>query len=726
MILGALSLALALAVGPEQQVTPPDLAPETSTIQEIDAASDGDGWLVVRREYGVVANRVDRNGDLVDRVPIAVGGGGTGTHSAVTWGVDAYLVTWTEQGGIRAAFIDRDGNRSPAFAVSANAPGVRQIACAFDGSRFLIAWSVDAVPSHGAFYRTKFVAMLDTSGSVIATDISLGQGLPDPYFGLAAGKSEFMMVTSINDALIGIAVDDDGHYTIKYRDLGVHGTIGRRPFAAFNGSDFLVLWDRAGALVREDGNIVPIPPLASPAASLTVVGQRTIVTTAVAGEMRAVILDSNGVEQQSTTVVQAPDRDFAPLTAAWNGRALLAAYVKGQIGFGTTYVKFVDASGALIDPSARQRRELLEPSASGNAIAFAPVAQKAPAIAAADDHDALAVWTEREEASIRTFTRAVVLRDGVADDAPIDIGPSGASSTVAFGESSYLVVTTRLDSMYSIEGRRVARDGTPIDAAPFPILSAAIAQPGAVAFDGANFVVAAVIYSSAADRGRVVAVRVRPDGTVLDPNGITVYTPSGVQRLLNPPIIASNGDGSIILWREGRDLLAATLSRAGTPTAAVKVSALVDVPPSVAWSGSSYMVSWTDIFAHALRWAPLDAAGNPTGSPGMLPLAAANPIDATATARLGDGALIAWADLSTTFDTDIRALRVASDGSRQGDPFTVAASQLPEWALVATGGRAGARIAYERAIDYPGTFRLSRVFTRPVAEAPPPRRRAAR
>ena len=50
MILGALSLALALAVGPEQQVTPPDLAPETSTIQEIDAASDGDGWLVVRRE----------------------------------------------------------------------------------------------------------------------------------------------------------------------------------------------------------------------------------------------------------------------------------------------------------------------------------------------------------------------------------------------------------------------------------------------------------------------------------------------------------------------------------------------------------------------------------------------------------------------------------------------------------------------------------------------------
>ena len=111
---------------------------------------------------------------------------------------------------------------------------------------------------------------------------------------------------------------------------------------------------------------------------------------------------------------------------------------------------------------------------------------------------------------------------------------------------------------------------------------------------------------------------------------------------------------------------------------------------------------------------------------GRLLLAAANWIDATATARLGDGALIAWADLSATFDTDIRAVRVASDGSQQGDRFTVAASPLPESALVATGGRAGARIAYERAIDYPGTFRLSRVFTRTVAEAPPPRKRAAR
>ena len=36
-----------------------------------------------------------------------------------------------------------------------------------------------------------------------------------------------------------------------------------------------------------------------------------------------------------------------------------------------------------------------------------------------------------------------------------------------------------------------------------------------VAFDGANFIVASV-----ADLGTVVAARVRPDGTLLDPEGL--------------------------------------------------------------------------------------------------------------------------------------------------------------------------------------------------------------
>src|ERR1051325_3003885 len=164
-------LSLALLVSPEQQVAPPDLAPETSNLFRIDAASNGDGWLVVRGEYGVVANRIDRDGTLVERMPMSIGDGDALSSPAVTFGAGKYLVAWTEHDTIRAAFVDADGNQSPAFVVSArvHTDNVRQIACAFDGARFLIVWSEQT--------RTKSAAIVDARLNVIATDISLGEGL---------------------------------------------------------------------------------------------------------------------------------------------------------------------------------------------------------------------------------------------------------------------------------------------------------------------------------------------------------------------------------------------------------------------------------------------------------------------------------------------------------------------------------------------------------------------
>jgi hypothetical protein len=441
------------------------------------------------------------------------------------------------------------------------------------------------------------------------------------------------------------------------------------------------------------------------------------------GALRTAILDANGVEQQRPPIVEAPGRDVMPTAAAWNGSALLVSYSIGRVGYGTMYAKFVDRSGALIDPSAQQRRELLEPAAPGRVIAFAPEGQMRPAIAPAHDHEALAVWSERTEGSAEFLARAVVLRDGAAAGDPIVIGSSGTSASVAFGASTYLVVTTRGGSPYRIEARRIARDGTPIDAAPFAILSPDTSQNATVTFDGENFVIATIVYPTLTDRGRVVAVRVRPDGTVLDPEGIVIDAPNGVQRLFNAPVIASSGDGTIVLWRYGTDLLAAVLSRAGVPSKTT-VAHLVDVPPGVTWTGTTYVVAWMDIFGHGLRWTPLDASGNVTGTPGFLPLAV-NTIDPTVAARLGDGALIAWLDFAGT-NRDIHALRVASDGSAHGVPFTLAATEFAESSLTMAGGASSARIIYERPIDFPGVSLLPRVFTRTIEEVAPARRRVIR
>src|ERR1041385_8697694 len=162
-MLARVLLSLALLVGPEQQVAPPDLAPETANLFRIDAASNGDGWLVVRGEYGVVANRIDRKGNLVERMPISIGDGSALSSPAVAFGAGKYLVAWTEHDTIRAEFIDAEGNQSPSFLVSAHANTtlMGQISCAFDGARFLIVWSESNVPVRDAFFRTKFAALVD-------------------------------------------------------------------------------------------------------------------------------------------------------------------------------------------------------------------------------------------------------------------------------------------------------------------------------------------------------------------------------------------------------------------------------------------------------------------------------------------------------------------------------------------------------------------------------------
>jgi len=533
---------------------------------------------------------------------------------------------------------------------------------------------------------------------VIATDISLGEGLTADSFALAGGNHEFFVATAADTSLVGVILDGNAHVT--RRTLGTKDDTGLRPFAAFNGSEYLVLWDRGKGAVVRGGAVTAIAPLGFTPASLTAAGRRFIATTAAAGVLRAVVLDDGG-----TSTVADID-SIPPVAAAWNGNALLVAYARETFGWGTTYARLVDATGAPATPEIP--------------IAFAPPSQTAPSIAAADEREALTVWSEREEASIDFRARAALLRDGVAG-ASIDLGPSGAKPSVAFGASTYLAVWARHDGDWFIEGRRVARDGTPLDAAPFLILHSSITQDAVVSFDGENFVVASVIYPSAAALGEVVAVRVRPDGAVLDPEGIVVHRVTGVQRIISPPVIASSGDGSIILWREQRDLFAATLGGGAT-----KIAELVEVQPTVAWTGTTYIVAWTDIFARALRWAALDASGNPTGTPGALPLVAANVIDPPAVARFGDGALIAWVDISSgSIDRNIRAIRVAADGSLLAAPFDVAASEQPESAIAAAGSASAVRFAYQRAIDFPGAFRLPRVFTRVIVEGSAPRRRVA-
>jgi hypothetical protein len=130
--------------------------------------------------------------------------------------------------------------------------------------------------------------------------------------------------------------------------------------------------------------------------------------------------------------------------------------------------------------------------------------------------------------------------NGILLQSPID--PS-TGKAVAFDGANYLVVW---DAGTKISATRVSQDGVVLDPQAIPIWAQDFVRPPAVAFDGTNYLVAWEDY--AAGDADVIAVRVRPDGTILDPYGIPVAPTVGNQEV---PQIAFDGTDYLVAWQGG-------------------------------------------------------------------------------------------------------------------------------------------------------------------------------
>ncbi len=178
-----------------------------------------------------------------------------------------------------------------------------------------------------------------------------------------------------------------------------------------------------------------------------------------------------------------------------------------------------------------------------------------------------------------------------ATDATVPVGPNfeiaastaqdaiGGNPPIAFDGTRFFVVW----GPSTIEGVRVAADGTVLDGSPLHLGSGS-ATPS-VAFDGTNFLVVWV-------GGEILAVRVSPDGTILDNPPLQVTT--GGNPLARRISLAFDGTRYLIAWRTtGNEILAARVATDGT---------IVDGPagfllgsgfyPWVAFDGSNYLVVW--------------------------------------------------------------------------------------------------------------------------------------
>lgn len=141
----------------------------------------------------------------------------------------------------------------------------------------------------------------------------------------------------------------------------------------------------------------------------------------------------------------------------------------------------------------------------------------------------------------------------VLDPAGIPIGTAAGDQrrpAVAFDGTRYLVVWgDKRDGIgFKIYGARVNPDGTVLDPAGIPICTdSGMQYSPAVAFDGINFLVAFFESSSGEN---IFGVRVSPDGTVLDASKIDISTAGGSQ---DHPAMAFDGSRLLVVWDDFRN-----------------------------------------------------------------------------------------------------------------------------------------------------------------------------
>jgi hypothetical protein len=239
-------------------------------------------------------------------------------------------------------------------------------------------------------------------------------------------------------------------------------------------------------------------------------------------------------------------------------------------------------------------------------------------------------------------------------------------------------------------GGRISSAGANVGS-PFTVSKAANQQEfPAVAFDGTNYLVVWTDARSATTTGSdILATRVRPDGTVLDPAGIAVSTAIGAQR---EPAVAFDGTRYLVTWRDSRDLpalediFAARVTTAGVvqDTAGINVSSTDDVAfrPAVAFDGTNFLVAWeggpldmagTDLHANRVSPAGVRLAASPIVVAQDVASENAHP----SVASNGSESFVVWTDNRVPFGSnDIYGARITSAGAVR-DPVGVPISTSP-------------------------------------------------
>jgi hypothetical protein len=215
----------------------------------------------------------------------------------------------------------------------------------------------------------------------------------------------------------------------------------------------------------------------------------------------------------------------------------------------------------------------------------------------------MVVWADDLDYDI--YGARVDLSGDVLDSGGILVSSARAGSwapAIATDGVGYLVAWEQMmnGSPVDVYCARLSSEGDLLDRESIPVAVADGAQRGpAIAFDGANYMIAWEDRSHSPPGAVVRYTRISRDGKVLDPPGIPVPSTPGDQ---SAPCIAFNGTDYLIVWEchgeDSDDLYGALIDPSGSPIYASPMSISTSrdwqASPAVASDGVNFMVVWRD------------------------------------------------------------------------------------------------------------------------------------
>lgn len=546
-----------------------------------------------------------------------IGGIGTASHELqLAWSGTRYLAVWVQEGtGIRFARIAADGSWIDAesvFLAYGSSPTV-----AFFGG-FLVAIDEGSVVE---LWRVGQQGSITRIGYVGASNRGK---LPD----IAAGTGEAMIVFTDDGLSEGriFASRFDGSEVSPFVQLGGNANRDGRPHIAYRpGGDYLAVWENTEGNVR--GRL--LSPAGEPGATMTIANTadaEDAPAVAFAGASFAVVWRATvagGVQIRAALV--SPTGEVGPPIDVSSVMAFAGA---PSISCDTSCT-VLWSGGPDADRAQLWGRRLAADLAPLGAeqVVIGGASAQGDAELAGPAGDQYLVWLDGRGGLVEAYGATASIGDEGIEIGEQSILPIGENhqeaAAVAASNSSWLVGwSDSRNGGADVFGRRFGLDGVPRTPTARPIHEEEwIQRGGDLGWNGSRFL-AAWAHDEPRPLWRIRATRLEANGTVVDPDGITL----GPKGLGDAAITVAGGGASgwLVAWQRG--------------------SGAVD----------------TRVFASVVT--PDGSASVPLELAGGIPAAA---FDADAGVYL-----LVWAHRPEAGGLEILAMRIAPDGT-QLDPVPV-------------------------------------------------------